>query len=101
MKLQYKKLSGYFQNRISFFRPRNKSFRPILTRAPSTTAMNAFHYFTFLEFALGHPADAHCAEVCVSCLDAAKTTEVFVTLEKFRFRFKNKQAEYNKTSFLE
>ncbi len=44
--------------------------------------MDAFHDLALLELGLGHAADAHRAEVCVTCLNATQATKVFVPLRE-------------------
>jgi len=48
------------------------------TRASSAAAMYALHYPAFLELTLRHSADAVCAEIRVSRLNAAQAAQVFI-----------------------
>lgn len=50
-----------------------------LTGASATATVNAFHDTTFLELGFWNTANAICAEICVTRLNASKTAQVFVT----------------------
>ena len=51
-----------------------------LARAASASAMYTFYDLALLQFRLGHSANAIGCEIGVPGLDAAETTEVFVSL---------------------